>query len=359
MRLFSAGAALTIAIAIAQCAASPIYTITDLGTLGGPSTTGFAVSSNGQAAGWGTDALGNTQALIFGGTSPSVFWSNGQATGINSAGQVSGNVWSGSTQHGIVWSKGITVDLGANTSAAAINDAGQVAGSGTQAFLYQNGTTANLGTLAGGNWSLAEGLSGNGDVAGYGDTPLGIRGFVWTPGGGLEQLFTLGGANSYAMSVNDAGIVAGSAAIASENLHAATWQNGTVADLGTLGGSNSYGYGINNLGTLVGYSWLASDNATHAFIAVNGIMVDLNSLLWPQNSGWVVTAAYGINEQGQIAGEATYNGQSHAVLLNDPPGPPDNSGPAGSSAPEPATWLLAGGALLLGGLFRSRLSRSR
>ncbi|MGA2184758.1 MAG: hypothetical protein ABSH47_17190 [Bryobacteraceae bacterium] len=352
--------------AVVACVASPVYTVTDLGSLGGSTTTAFAVSANGQAAGWSVDPLGNTVAVVFGGAGPTDLiagssWSGGQATGINRLGQVSGTAWSNGTPHGVIWSGGTSVDLGADTSAAAINDAGQVAGSGNHAFLYQNGAGTDLGTLSGGNWSLAEGLSGNGDVSGYGDTASGIRGFVWTPGAGLAELSTLGGNSSYGMGVNDAGAVAGSAAVGSGYLHAALWLNGTATDLGTLGGGDSYAYGINDAGAIVGYSWIPGDGITHAFVVLKGVMVDLNSLLSPAGSGWVITAAYGINDQGQIVGEAMYNGQSHAVLLDDPLSPPAGSGSSdtGSGAPEPATWILAGGALVLGGALRRKLSRLR
>jgi probable HAF family extracellular repeat protein len=203
-------------------------------------------------------------------------------------------------------------------------------------------------------------LSGTGNVSGYGDTASGINGFLWTSGGGLLQLGALGGNGSYGMAVNDAGVVAGSAAVASGYLHAASWINGTATDLGTLGGNNSYAYGINDAGTIVGYSWIYGDGTTHAFIDQNGVMIDLNSLLTPAESGWVITAAFGINDRDQIVGEALYNGQSHAVLLNDPPsGPVGDRTPVGSAAPEPGTWILVSGALVLGGMLRRRLIRWR
>jgi probable HAF family extracellular repeat protein len=343
-----------VACAVVACAASPIYTVTDLGSLGGSTATAFAVSANGQVAGWAVNTLGDTEAVVYGGTGPMALGA-GQATGINSLGQVSGTVWSGGVAQGVIWSGGSSIDLGAGTSAAAINDAGQVAGSGSDAFLYQNGARTDLGTLPDGNWTLAEGLSAGGDVSGYGDTASGIRGFVWT-GAGLLELGTLGGNSSYGMAVDDAGLVAGSAAVGSGYLNAASWWNGTVTDLGTLGGNNSYANGINDAGTIVGYSWTTGNAGTHAFIFLNGVMVDLNSLLAPADSGWVITAAYGINDSGQIAGEALYDGQDYAVLLNDPQSPQAG---AGSAAPEPATWILAGGALMLGGALRGRVNRLR
>ena len=341
------------------CIASPVYTVTDLGSLGGSTTTAFGLSSNGLAAGSAEDPQGNIEALLFGGASVTSLWTAGEATGINSSGLVTGTVSIGGTTHGVIWSAGGTVDLGSNTSAAAINDAGQVAGSGSRAFLYQSGARTDIGTLSGGNWTLAEGISGNGAVAGYGDTRLGIAGFVWTTGNGLRQLGTLGGNNSYGMAVDDSGEVTGSAAISSGYLHAASWTNGAATDLGTLGGDNSYAYGINNAGAIVGYSWIAGSELTHAFIDLNGVMVDLNSLLPPSESGWVITAAYGINDQNQIVGEAIYHGQSHAVLLNDPPsGSAGHEIPPESAAPEPGTLILISGGLILGGVLRSRFNQS-
>lgn len=359
MRIFS-GLAI-FGCAVVACAASPTYTVASLGSLDGSMATAFAVSANGQAAGWAVDPLGNTAAVVFGGAEPTNLlagssWTQGQATGINSAGQVSGTLWSDGAAHGVIWSGSGAIDLGANTSAAAINDAGQVAGSSNTAFLYQDGARTELGTLAGGSWTLAEGLSGNGDVAGYGDTASGILGFEWTNAAGMLALGTLGGNSSYGMAVNDSGVVAGSATLGSGYLNAASWQNGIATGLGTLGGNNSYAYGINDAGIIVGDSWTSGNASTHAFIVLDGVMVDLNSLLDSADSGWVVTAAYGINDSGQIAGEAEYNGQDYAVLLTDPP--PQQTG-TGSATPEPGTWILAGGALLFGGALRRKLSRLR
>ena len=354
MRVFP-GLILFAAVVPGACAL-PVYDITDLGTLGGDSSVAFAVSANGEIAGWATDPLGNTEAVIFGGASSGSLGA-GEATGVNSSGQVSGTLWSNGAAHGVIWSGSSTaVDFGAGTSAAAINDAGQVAGSSNQAFLYQNGVQTNLGTLPGGTWSVSEGLSGNGEVAGYGDTASGILGFVWAAGSGLEELGTLGGTSSYGMAVNDSGIVAGSAATPTGYLHAAEWLNGAALDLGTLGGNNSYAYGIDNHGMIAGYSWTEGNVATHGFVVINGVMIDLNSLLAQDDSGWVITAAYGVNDSGQIVGEAVYDGTSHAVLLNDPPSEPAFSGGSGAT-PEPATWLLVSSAAMLFWGARLRISR--
>jgi probable HAF family extracellular repeat protein len=67
-----------------------------------------------------------------------------------------------------------------------------------------------------------------------------------------------------------------------------------MADLGTLaGGSISFAYGINNAGQIVG----DADNGqfTHAFLYSNGAMADLGTL---GNNSY----ARGINDAGQVVG---------------------------------------------------------
>ena len=50
-----------------------------------------------------------------------------------------------------------------------------------------------------------------------------------------------------------------------------------VTDLGTLGGESSAAYGINNNGEIVGESWTSND-VEHAFLYTGGRMIDLGTL---------------------------------------------------------------------------------
>jgi hypothetical protein len=51
-----------------------------------------------------------------------------------------------------------------------------------------------------------------------------------------------------------------------------------------------------------------SGNANVAVIWAGGSIVDLNSVL-PVDSGWVLDAAFAINDQGQIVGQGEFHGQ--------------------------------------------------
>ncbi|HEX5242154.1 MAG TPA: hypothetical protein VFW23_02745 [Tepidisphaeraceae bacterium] len=93
-----------------------------------------------------------------------------------------------------------------------------------------------------------------------------------------------------------------------------------MTDLGTLGGGTfSEGYGINDAGQVVGEAY-DSNILAHAFIYTNGTMQDLNLLIDP-NSGWQLGFAYGINDAGQITGYGQLDGENHAFLLTPTPEP--------------------------------------
>jgi len=279
----------------------PVYTIASLGGLGGSSSTGYAINNSGTVAGWGENSSGVTQAFVStpGGLKGLPFGSGTEsyAYGINDAGTVVGNTYINGLSHATIWSSSGDTVLGANTYAMAINGSGEVVGSNGAAFAVVNGQVQSLATLAGIVWSAAYGINNAGEIVGDGELPNGtFRGLVWSPGGGVELLGTLGGTSSDATDVNGSGEVVGFASLADgyDNAFSITG-GGAMKDLGTLGG-NSYAYGINASGEIVGYSYLA-DGDMHAFLYDDGSMLDLNALL-PANSGWVLEEAFGINNAG-------------------------------------------------------------
>jgi probable HAF family extracellular repeat protein len=338
--------------------ASPSYSINDLGTLGSSSAIGIKINNSGTAVGWAETIYGYSQAFqsASGGSLqalPSLSASDSYAMGINSAGVIVGTNYVDGQPHGVIWNGGIgnspgATDLGAGIYATGINDPGVVVGGDGHAFVLADGVYQDLGVLAGGNWSSAYGINNSGTVVGYGDVASGNFGaFVWNPQSGMLQLGTFGGLNSYATGLNNSGEVIGYASLSSGYEHAFSAVGAVMTDLGTLGGS-SFAYGINDSGEIVGYSWPITGDNPHAFLYLNGMMIDLNSLI-PSGSGWQLLEAYGINDTGQIVGEGLLNGQSHAFLLDPVLVHNALAFTFGTvTVPEPGTaWLAAFGLLLV------------
>ena len=81
----------------------------------------------------------------------------------------------------------------------------------------------------------------------------------------------------------------------------------TVTEIGTLGGARSAAFGLNNLGEVVGHS-TTSGGQTHAFLRrKDGSLLDLGTLGGPDSH------AYQINDSGSIIGRSqTADGRHHA-----------------------------------------------
>ncbi len=323
----------------------------------------YGMNDSGTAVGWGQTVMGNSGAFISTGgggiqnLSGLAGASDSYAYGINSSGTVVGTSYVNGEAHGVVWNGAASTDLGAGIFAMGINDSGAVIGRNANghAFVLGDGIASDLGVLDGGGWSAAYGINSAGTVVGYGDIGNGqFRGFVWTADGGMTELGTLGGTNSYATAVDSGGDVVGHASVASGYEHAFMESDGVMTDLGTLGGGSSYAYGINGSGMVVGYSWLASGENPHAFIYFDGQMMDLNSLI-ASGSGWELLGAYGINDAGQIVGEGLLNGEAHAFELDPGTGVLAHAFEI-QAVPEPGMAWLVGIAIGLIGLKRKRKS---
>jgi probable HAF family extracellular repeat protein len=313
------------------------YKVTDLGTLGGTESIATAINASGEITGGATTAAGAYHAFLYANGSMKDLGTLGgpssQGQGINKSGTIAGyaqlppgTVVGGYPPHpvslysGFIDSNGSMTALGPPGGAAyAINNDGQVVGEcAGGACLFSGGTITGLGSLGGTSGSTqATALNSYSEVVGYSYLPDGnFRGFFWIDGT-MTALGTLGGDWSQAYGINDAGEITGIAYTAGNlGAHAFIYSGGYLKDLGTLGGAYSTGTAINSNGVVVGYATPANPYASgyRAFVYSRSKMYDLNGLI-AAKSGWVLEAANGINDAGEIVGYGSINGLEHAFLL--------------------------------------------
>jgi probable HAF family extracellular repeat protein len=381
-----AAGSLLAALAVAQ----PHYTVTDLGTLGGPGTTSNPLGVN--AFGWaaGTSNLvangPNHAFLWFGGGrlldlgtlgGPECTTCNSQANGMNALAETAvgsetssmdpnGEDFCGYGTHhqcrgaiGTAWGLAPLPLLpgGNNANAFDVNDLGRAVGvaengtsdatcaSGGQAFQAlrfeavswgPGGRIQELQPLPGDTVGFATGINFKGQAVGASGlcsntaylTPFGPfapHAVLWDSNGSPTDLGHLegepAGIYNIATSINDRGDVVGFACVGGDTNPATCiedtflWTKETgMQDLGRYPNSIATGppccHTINNHREIVGFSVDASGNEL-AIVWKGKTAVALNTLI-PQNSGWNLECAQGINDAGEIVGFGTINGSVHA-----------------------------------------------
>jgi len=336
-------AVVIVALSAQFVSADIIYNVIDLGATGGVSgrSWAYSINNNGQIAG--------TSQFPNGGPIRAFLWDNGTMTnlgsisgntssgqGINDNRQVVGNyaTASGDDDRVYIYDNGVMSDLGLSKSGAyGINNSGQITGFTNVnsddyfnlAFVYSGGIKTNLGTL-GGNMSTAYGINDSGQITGGSNKTVSgnLSAFLYSDGI-MTDLGTLGGFHSEGSAINDNGQVTGSSYTTGGARHGFIYSDGVMTDIGTLGGNRSAGRGINDSGHIVGSGGAGWDIP---FVWKDGVMTDLNTLIDPA-SGWTLTNATGINNNGWIIGNGIApGGYRHAFLM--------------TPVPEPATLLLLG-----------------
>ena len=279
------------------CSGVSSYVITDLGAINSArSSLGLHINSTGKVAGFEEDSNGN----------PTAWWLNcGTFTGLGTLG-------------------------GSYAEAHGINDTNRVVGwaqnaSGKRrAFTYSGGTMTDLGVISARTDSEAQAVNSSSEVVGtvynFGSPPSQRLGFIYLPVGayslsaGMNSLGTLGGVQSQAFDINDSGQVVGGSHNASGNWRPFRWQNGTMTNLGTLGGetvnSDHRAEAINSAGIVCGRSY-TSGGAKRAFVW-GGSMTDLGVL-----TGGTESWAFGINDNDVVVGTSNITGGAYNAFIWD------------------------------------------
>jgi len=337
-------------------AAAQTYTVTDLGTLSGfSSSLAYDNNSSGQITGCSDNSIVPTVPCTTNIPADAYLWSSsggmqdlGHLAGddssagyvVNDSGEVVG--YSANTQtgvtHGVLWPQsGGMIDLGtlpggngysvadAITSKGVIVGESVVSNGDVHAVLWtKSGTTYHIhdkGQMPKAPYTDPYDINENLQVTGiayFNQAGTRYHAFLWSKATGWRDRIPLpGGKNSYGSWINNSGVIAGASRSAKyPNGVTVYWDAaGKVHLVGTLpGGDASYAGFITDAGEILGQSTVpGGDN--HAFIWTRKKrMQDLNNLI-PKNSGWVLHHAASVNAAGQIVGYGTINGVDHGFLL--------------------------------------------
>lgn len=291
----------------------PHYVLFDVGTFGG-GLSGFCypncrqLNSKGEAVGINTTSLPDPLdplCFIDCHVDPAFLWKNG---GTNALGSLQKGAYA-------AWSQGINDkgdSAGFSENGAIDQDIGIFEG---RAVLWVNRKAKDLGTL-GGTQSNAWMINNSGQVVADASTSDTNDPFLNIPQANCKWLPNNGpscGQLDFATNTLFLPVTT--------TMHAAIWMKSSgLVDIGTLGGPDSSAIDINDAGQIVGWSYTSYEAGasgvpdTHPFVWQNGKMTDLGSPL-----GGTFAAATLINKQGQIAGVANTAGDAemHAVIWDN------------------------------------------
>jgi uncharacterized membrane protein len=127
-----------------------------------------------------------------------------------------------------------------------------------------------------------------------------------------------GSTQAVAWGINDRGQVVGACWIPFVGDRAVMWDNDaahTPIDLGVLPGDvSSTAVAANAAGQVVGTS-VSPAKERRGFVAQHGVMLELASMIAPEDGAWTVTYAFAINNGGQILAIGINNGRAASILL--------------------------------------------
>ncbi len=220
---------------------------TDVGTLGGTTTYPYGINNRGQVVGSSSTASGGSHAFV---------WTS--ETGIVDLGTLGGRT---------------SVAYGINNQGQVVGESDITGNAASHAFLYSPGTgMRDLGTLGGTN-SVAKAITDLGYVVGGSDTNNSAHiAFQWSAAVGMSSLPPGGMTFSEAEAVSSGDQAVGQASNG-PYINAYSWSSANFEAGGFLvGGVQSVAQGVNDAGQIVG-TYSTGMLAPHAFVKAPGEMV--------------------------------------------------------------------------------------
>jgi probable HAF family extracellular repeat protein len=159
-------------------------------------------------------------------------------------------------------------------------------------------TITDLGTL-GGSISVANGINQQGEVVGYSYLEGDARYHAFLYDGAMHDLGSLcATCDSWGTAINDSSVTAGASFTPAGQFQAVVF-DGAIQCLGDLGGGESVARGINNAGQVAGAAYDSGHLGWKPFLYSDGTMQLLSNDFGD---------AYGINNSGVVVGQTDTNG---------------------------------------------------
>ncbi len=350
------------------------YQIVDLGTLGGTQSFALDVNNIRQVTGNSLVASdpGSTGSLL-----RAYLWTSGSMTNlgplpnagtnrfargyaVNDSGTVVGEfnndvsrafVYSGGTMTGLTRlagdnDNGVAHDINNNNVVVGISSNGTASRPTQWTFNGKAYVSTDLGTIAGTVTSTGRGwaINDSGTVVGVSQNAAATSQPTRWIGGVATNLGSLGDGTRFgqAYGVNNIGLIVGATqtgqtvgiltgtSSTTPITRAFRWQDEAMTELppfnlyvspGNTGPDTNYhseAKDVNDAGLVVGNSQRIASSPAVATIWLNGVPIDLNTLI-PADSGWILRSAEGVNDQGDIVGFGTFNGTTRAFMLTAEP----------------------------------------
>ena len=283
--------------------------MTNLNTLGGLNSYASAINSSGEI-------LVSAQTSSSGGGYYNFIYNNGSMSEIpglqqantnalNSSGEIVGQTY---YAYAYIYQNGTLQNIAPyNSSAVAINATGEVVGSyysnvnnvGTNhAFLYANGVFQSLfpNTVN----STASGINSSGQVVGYSTDSAGNTYAFLYNNGSVTNLGTLGGTYSDAYGINSLGQIVGQSTDSAGNTYGFLYSNGVMQNLNSLIGSASFEYkltdpvGINKNGQIAVNGTITATGQSMGFLLTPVTSTSSAGVPAPETLGLLAAAMAGL-----------------------------------------------------------------